>query len=97
MNISKSIINFSKRRNIDIEILELDGVNQVWFSQIDKNGEVYSEPLFTMFNNQNDLTWKGNIYLPIEIKEELPATISSERKLKEVIKFLEKELAHVCI
>ncbi|TDB48055.1 hypothetical protein [Photorhabdus luminescens] len=96
MNISKSTINFANRRNIDIEMINIDGADVVWFSQIE-DGEVSGEPMFVMFNNQNNLTWKGNIYLPQVIKEEIPATILSEKQLKEMIKFLKKELPDACM
>ncbi len=96
MNISKSTINFANRRNIDIEMINIDGVDVVWFSQIE-DGEVSGESMFVMFNNQNNLTWKGNIYLPRAIKEEIPSTILSEKQLKEMIKFLKKELPDACM
>ena len=82
MNISKSILNYAKRRNIELTV-ENDG-SEVWFYEADND----CEPMFIMFNNADCLTWKGNIYLKQEVKEELPATISSEAKLKEVLNFL---------
>ncbi|EKI20907.1 hypothetical protein ECTW15901_1284 [Escherichia coli TW15901] len=35
--------------------------------------------------------WKGNVYLPRDIKEELPAMIGTDKKLKEVLDFIYKE------
>lgn len=82
MNISKSIHNYAKRRNLEITV-ENDG-SEIWFYEADND----CEPMFTMFNNEDCLTWKGNIYLESEIKEEIPATIATEKKLKELLNYL---------
>lgn len=34
------------------------------------------------------LTWDSNIYLPQEIKQELPGTIDSEKRLREVVSYI---------
>ena len=93
MKITKTTINFAARRGIEIYVHE--GDKQVWFSQIDEEGEAFCEP-FMMYNDNDDcLTYHGNIYLPKEIKEEIPVTIFSEKQLKEVIKFLAEELKNI--
>jgi hypothetical protein len=38
------------------------------------------------------LSWNGNIYLPQQIKEELPATIKNEAELRQVISFIAASL-----
>ncbi|KER02841.1 hypothetical protein LGZ99_17310 [Photorhabdus temperata] len=93
MKITKTTINFAAKRNIEINTFtdEQDG-DVVWFSEINEDGETEAEPMFIMYNNENDLTWKGNIYLDKSVKEELPATINSEKHLKEVIVFLSQNI-----
>ncbi|PQQ22288.1 hypothetical protein [Photorhabdus hindustanensis] len=102
MNISKAIINYAARRNIDIdaryfETVEMnDGeivkVNNVWFAVIREDGEVQCEPMFVYAVNGNHLRYNGHCAMEKEIAEELPATIDSDKKLKEVIKFIESEM-----
>jgi len=42
-------------------------------------------------NDNGTFTWKGNIWLPRDTKEELPATIRDEKHLREVIDFISKD------
>lgn len=91
MKISKSIFNFALRRNLEITLEESETASEgaVWIWEKDQE----SESSFILNNNADCLTWKGNVYLPESIKEELPATIFTETKLKEMLNFLSVELA----
>ncbi|EFI2836394.1 hypothetical protein [Escherichia coli] len=85
MNIGKAIINYAARRNIDITLID-DETVAFWEADND------CEWMFSyMIGNDGFLHFKGNVYLPQDIKEELPACIDTEKKLKEVINFIAKE------
>lgn len=93
MKITKSILNYARRRNLDIvvydDILE-DDVLMVCFYELDND----CEWMFSYRVNENgSLSFNGNIYLQESIKEELPAYISDAKKLKEMINFVSVELA----
>ena len=88
MNISKTTFNFAKKRGIELELIEADDRLILAFYE-DKNE---CEWMFSYNVNHDCLTWRGNIYLPQEVKEELPATITTEKKLREVIDFISKNL-----
>lgn len=88
MNISKTTFNFAKKRGIELELIEADDRLVLAFYE-DKNDCEWMFS-YSICEDQNGclLTWRGNIYLPEEIKEELPGTIMTERQLKEVINFV---------
>lgn len=90
MKISKSIINYANRRNLDLSI-HTDSVygDLLCFWELDQE----SEWLFSYrMNEDGSLSWNGNIYLDKEIKEELPGTIFDEKQLKTVINFVSQSL-----
>lgn len=88
MNISKTTFNFAKKRGIELELIEADDRLVLAFYE-DKNE---CEWMFSYNVNHDCLTWRGNIYLSNEVKEELPATITTEKKLREVIDFISKNI-----
>ncbi|ECW0786404.1 hypothetical protein F3Q20_02660 [Salmonella enterica subsp. enterica] len=85
MNIGKAIQNYAARRGITFEVW--DGKFLIW--EADNDNEWMCSYLID--ENTGYLHFDGNIYLPQEVKEELPATIDSEKKLKEVFDFISKE------
>lgn len=93
MEISKTTINFAARRGLFLELVEADEyveTPRLWF-YTDADD---CEPDFSYFANENgSFTFKENLCLPQEIKEELPATIFNERQLRQVIDFVARELA----
>lgn len=97
MKISKTTFNMALKRGIEIVIEEGIGCNGetlvcFWDNRSESNGEwMFS---YAMADN-GSLYWYGNIYLPQEIKEELPATIQSEQTLREVVVFLSTQLHKV--
>ncbi|WRQ11959.1 hypothetical protein vBSlqSZDD2_48 [Serratia phage vB_SlqS_ZDD2] len=86
MQISKTTLNFAKRRGIELSVVEIEDGELIAFW--DDADETTGEWMFSYRNNTHELSWNGNIYLSQRVKEELPATISSEAKLRETIKFL---------
>ncbi|EDS3220953.1 hypothetical protein GQU58_004589 [Salmonella enterica] len=85
MNIGKAIQNYAARRSITFEVW--DDKFLLWEANND-NEWMCS---YSIDENTGFLHFHGNIYLPQEVKEELPATIDTEKKLKEVINFIAKE------
>ena len=85
MNISKTTINFAKRRGLYVMIEEIDDsmLLLVW----DINNDC--EWMFSYrVNNDGSFTWNGNVYLPQELKEELPATLKDEKHVREMLDFV---------
>ncbi|EDZ7377380.1 hypothetical protein GS157_002903 [Salmonella enterica] len=85
MKISKAIMNYAARRSMEIEIDTQENEVRFWDSRND------CEWMFSYSIGNEGLHWKGNIYLPLDVKEELPAMIATDKKLKEVIDFVAKE------
>ncbi|PQQ36456.1 hypothetical protein C6H68_19145 [Photorhabdus luminescens] len=82
-------------------------VKAVWFRIINEDGEWSDEPLFSYIINNGLAAMFGEpaqkeipVHLSFysaenvsrDIQEELPATINSDAKLKEVIKFIASEM-----
>lgn len=88
MNISKTTFNFAKKRGIELELIETDDRLVLAFYEAENE----CEWMFSYNVNHDCLTWRGNIYLSNEVKEELPATITTEKKLREVIDFISKNI-----
>lgn len=87
MTISKTTINFARKRGLDVTIEDLnEGEGEflaVW--ELDNDCEwMFSYRV----NEDGSFTWNGNVYLVDEIKEELPATIKDEKHLREVLAFV---------
>ncbi|EDX5289434.1 hypothetical protein MGP47_004435 [Salmonella enterica] len=85
--INKSILNYAAKRGIELEIDKES--EAVLFWEADQDCEwMFS---YGIASRDYTLVWRGNIYLPDAIKEELPAHIMSGEKLKEVINFISSE------
>ncbi|WP_210498202.1 hypothetical protein [Vibrio crassostreae] len=92
MNISKTTENFAKKRGLEIEVSEPLGDIPNPIVWIWEEGED-SEPMFSyLINEDESLSFRGNVYLDQSIKEELPAHIRDEKHLREVLDFVAKEL-----
>lgn len=94
--ISKTTINYALKRNIDLDLGESGPSGElttIWFTEIEKDGEPACEPfIMYLVNGDGSFSFYGNVYLPNEIKEELPAYIPDEKKLREMIGFLNGEI-----
>lgn len=87
MNISKTTTNFAEARGLSVYIDEDTSI--LW---IGVNNEDAGEDICCYLANDNGtFTWKGNIWLPRDTKEELPATIRDEKHLREVVDFISKD------
>lgn len=84
MKISQTTLNFAKRRGIDLTVEDVDGwpILCFWDDQND------NEWMFSYRMSDDALHWGGNVWLADDVKEELPATITSDKHLRQVIEFL---------
>ncbi|QJI10876.1 hypothetical protein GuL6_173 [Buttiauxella phage vB_ButM_GuL6] len=92
MALSKITINFAAKRNILVEICEADEIvemDRVWiYTDVDA-----CEPdVSYVANADGSFSFYGNLGLPVEVKEELPAYIRDEKHLREVIAFIANEM-----
>ncbi|MFW3388042.1 UNVERIFIED_CONTAM: hypothetical protein RF648_18770 [Kocuria sp. CPCC 205274] len=85
--INKSILNYAKARGIELEVDRDSEAVLFWDAKED------CEWMFSygIASRDGSLVWRGNIYLPDDVKEELPAHIMTAAKLKEVIDYISKE------
>ncbi|EFU5167499.1 hypothetical protein JGH65_004239 [Salmonella enterica] len=84
--INKSILNYAAKRGIQLEVDKESEAVLFWDAREE------SEWMFSYgVGSDYSLIWRGNIYLPDEVKEELPAHIMTAAKLKEVIDFISSE------
>jgi hypothetical protein len=89
MNISKTTTKFAEARGLSVYIDEDTSI--LW---IGVNNENIGEDICAYIANENGtFTWMGNVWLPRDTKEELPATIRDEKHLREVIDFISKDAA----
>ncbi|ELP5902507.1 hypothetical protein QTV49_004547 [Vibrio vulnificus] len=97
MDISKITERFASDRGMELERSEVEvmkGVRAevIYFYEKEAN----CEPMLSYLSNEDgSLSFYGNIYLPLEIKEELPAYIENEKDLRQVVDFLSSEYAKV--
>lgn len=85
--INKSILNYAAKRGIQLEVDRESEAVLFWDAREE------SEWLFSygIASNDGSLVWRGNVYLPADIKEELPAHIMTADKLKEVVDYVSRE------
>lgn len=85
MDISKTTINFAKRRGLYVTIEEINDAMLLLVWDINNDCEwMFSYRV----NNDGSFTWNGNIYLPQELKEELPATLKDEKHVREMLDYV---------
>lgn len=89
MMVSKTTTNFAGKRGIELSVEQFDDLDVLCIWEADNDCEWMCSYLI---NNNGSFTWRGNVYLPDEIKEELPATIKDEKHLREVIAFIASEI-----
>lgn len=91
MNISKTTINFSNKRNLDITLESSqksdEGAVWIWLECDD------SEPaIIYIVNSDGSLSFQAVIHTFKSIQEELPAHIKNEKHLREVIAYIATEM-----
>ena len=84
MNISKTTFNFAKRSGLYVTIEEISDAMLLCVWDINND----CEWMFSYRINSDCLTWNGNIYLPQELKEELPATLKDEKHVREMLDYV---------
>lgn len=83
--ISKTTINFARVRGLELELR--DFMLEVYSDDND------SEYLFSLRMQNGQFYWGGNVSLPQEIKEELPAHYPDEKALRLMLNFVAVERA----
>ena len=89
MNISKTTLNYAAKRGLELTISEGADKDLVCIWEADND----CEWLCSYRLNTDSLSYNGNVYLPQNIKEELPGTITSEKQLRLVLEYISTELA----
>lgn len=95
MNFSRTTANFALRRGLEIteQMGDIDvtgtETTEVWIWE--KSNDM--EPMFMYFVYPNgSMSFKGNVYLPSNVKEEIPHSIRNEKHFREMLDFVSKEL-----
>lgn len=89
--ISKATMAYAERRGILLEHNEKDSefglTDSIWLYEADNE----CEPMCIYSVSNGQFFWRSNIYLPNDVKEELPYWVPDEKALRRVIDFLSKE------
>lgn len=89
MMVSKTTTNFAGKRGIELSVEQFNDVDVLCILEDDNDCEWLCS---YYINDDGSFTWKGNIYLSQEVKEELPATIKDEKHLRQVIQFISENI-----
>ncbi|ATN93835.1 hypothetical protein [Citrobacter phage IME-JL8] len=83
--ISKTTINFARKRGLDVTI---ENVGEGDFMAVwDLNNDC--EWMFTyQVNDNGSFTYNGNVWLPEDLKEELPGTLKDEKHVREMLAYI---------
>lgn len=68
-------------------VAETDGIVGVFEADVD------SEPMFIIRAEGSEFFYGGNVYLPREVKEELPHWMKDEKALRNVLNFISQQRA----
>jgi len=86
MKITQTTTNFAAKRGL---VLDADD-KTIWVSVLNEN----VEPMFSLFcKDDGTASYKGNIWLPQCVKEEIPAFYRTERDLRAMIAFIGCEMS----
>lgn len=80
--LSKTTLKFAERHGYSFDVGDESDIIFVY------EGDNDCEPLFIIRRVNGEFFYKGNIYLPQEIKEELPHWMPDELSLRRVIKYV---------
>ncbi|WP_447882289.1 hypothetical protein [Serratia fonticola] len=86
MDISRTTFNMARKRGLELTVetgVQDDATLLCFHEQSNE-----CEWMFSYRLGFDGLTWNGNVYLPQDVKEELPAFIADEQALRKVIKFV---------
>ncbi|UXM05279.1 hypothetical protein [Salmonella phage F115] len=89
MMVSKTTTNFAGKRGIELSVEQFNDMDVLCILEADNDCEWLCS---YYINDDGSFTWKGNIYLSKEVKEELPATIKDEKHLRQVIQFISENI-----
>lgn len=89
MMVSKTTTNFAGKRGIELSVEQFNDMDVLCIWEADNDCEWLCS---YYINDDGSFTWKGNVYLSQEVKEELPATINDEKHLRQVIQFISENI-----
>ncbi|ENO2693361.1 hypothetical protein ACBB95_004242 [Salmonella enterica] len=89
MMVSKTTTNFAGKRGVELSVEQFNDMDVLCIWEADNDCEWLCS---YYINDDGSFTWKGNIYLSKEVKEELPATIKNEKHLRQVIQFISENI-----
>ena len=89
MMVSKTTTNFAGKRGVELSVEQFNDIDVLCIWEADNDCEWLCS---YYINDDGSFTWKGNIYLSKEVKEELPATIKNEKHLRQVIQFISENI-----
>lgn len=87
MKLSKTTISYANKRGLDVYIDEDTSI--LWIAST--NEDIGEDICCYLANDDGTFAYHGNVWLPQATKEELPATIWSEKHLREVLDFISKD------
>lgn len=87
-SISKTTVNYASKRGLELTVEEDGDDYQLWIW----NAEEESEPMCMYNFTPEGWQYKGNVYLPNRVKEELPNWIKDEKHLRQVVDFLKDQV-----
>ena len=91
--LSRTTLNFAAKREILVSVYDFNDDKQKFLSLVSEaEAEESDAELMYLANDNGSYTYYANTWLPDEIKTELPATITDERHLREVIEFIKSEI-----
>jgi hypothetical protein len=86
--LNKNTVNYANKRELDVTLEVDDETVELWVWHESND----MEPLFILNVSDTGYFYKGNVWLPNEIKEELPHWVKSTKELHNVLDFVSKEL-----
>lgn len=97
MSISKTTTNYAKARGLELDLTEVEivmGITQPVINVYELDSDC--EPMFSVnINKDGSYSYRSNVYLPNEIKEDLPAHMAKEEDFRKVLNFVSVEYAKV--
>lgn len=90
MTLTKTTVNFAVKRGLELDVHDFDGATIIDLFELDGG---YCEPMCQFhLNADGSITWRGNIYLRTDIKEEVPAYCADETAFRKVLAFIANEI-----
>ena len=91
--LSGTTLNFAAKREMIVSVYDFNHDEQKFLSLVSEaEAEESDAELMYLANDNGSYTYYANTWLSGKIKTELPATITDEKHLREVIAFIRSEI-----